>query len=174
MQTTFRFPGSSDYAYVEFSTTEGSPQDNARELRDIDEAFLSLVGNLLSTGCALVAMGPLKPQVIEQPAQNAAGAPQWLAQPPQEAQGYSPTPPAYQAPQYASQAPQQAYQPQQAQQYAAPTPPGQQAPICQQHGQPAVFKPGGISRTSQRPYDAFWACNANDRNCTKASNFPKP
>lgn len=175
MQTTFQFPGSTDYAYARISTTEGSPQDNARELRDVDEAFLTLVGNLLATGCALVAMGPLQPQVIQQPTyQQPQEAPQWLATPTQEAQGYSPPQQGYNPPQNAPQAPQGAYQPQQ--QYApqAATPPGQSAPVCGRHGQPATFKPGGISRASNRPYDAFWACSANDRECTKASNFPKP
>lgn len=177
MKTTFRFPGSAEYAFAELETTPGSVPDNARELRDIDAAFLALVGNVLSEGCTLVALGPLRPQVIQETWNDAASMPEWASQPPQEAQGYTQTPQAYNTPQnapqggyggYQNQAPQQNYQQQ------AQTPPGQQAPVCQHHRQAATFKPGGVSRTTNRPYDAFWACSANDRNCTKASNFPKP
>lgn len=179
MKTIFRFPGSAEYAFAELHTTEGSVFDNARELRDVDPNFLTEVGRVLQDGCTMVALGPLKPQVVEQngPQQwnDTASAPQWAQNGSQEAQGYT-------------SAPQQAYAPQAApqgytqhvptQQYPAPqqpmSPPGQQPPVCQRHGQAATYKPGGTSRTTGRPYDAFWACSANDRDCTKASNFPKP
>ena len=38
---------------------------------------------------------------------------------------------------------------------AAPTAP---APICN-HGLPAKFVPGGVSKKNNRPYSAFWACS---------------
>lgn len=175
MQTTFRFPGSSDYAYAQITTSEGSPQDNARELRDVDEAFLNIVGNLLSTGCAMVAMGPLQPQVIQQPAyQQPQEAPQWLAAPPQEAQGYSVPPQGYNPPQNAPQAPQGAYQQPQYAPQQVNTPPGQSAPLCGLHGQPATFKAAGVSQRTGKSYTAFWSCPQRDSACNKASNFPNP
>ena len=179
MKTTFRFPGSAEYSYAELETTPGSVPDNARELRDIDSAFLSLVGNVLAQGCGLVALGPLGPQVVADndphylmTTPDGAVTPPWASQ---EAQGYSGSPQQAYAPQNGSQG-YQGYQ--QPQQYAAPaappSPPGQQVPMCQMHGQPATFKPGGVSKASGKPYDAFWACSANNRDCTRASNFPRP
>lgn len=37
---------------------------------------------------------------------------------------------------------------------------GKSAPICGIHNVPMNFREGGISKTSNRPYPAFWACPA--------------
>lgn len=66
--------------------------------------------------------------------------------------------PIQQAPSYA--------QPDQRQ--SAGTPPGQQAPYCPNHNQPAKWVPGGVSKSTGRPYNGFWACSVSqqgDRSC---------
>lgn len=162
MKTKFRFPGA-EYAFAELETTEGSVFDNSRELRDVDDNFLSLVGNVLSRGCALTATGPLGPTVVEE-----SGAPEYAHETPNQHQGYQGAPQGYYQPQNGYQGQAGAYQ------NNPPVPPGQNAPICQYHQRPAEFKPGGVSQRTGKPYDAFWTCAAGDRNCTKASNFPRP
>lgn len=185
MQTTFRFPGSADYSYAELVTSPGSVGDNRREIGDLDAQFMSAVGNALTLGCSLVAMGALQPHVIEETQEptwnNPATVPEWAAQPPQEAQTYSTPPQQYNQPQNGYQAPQGGYQQQpQYQGYqtqpqnAHQAPPGRTAPNCQRHGMSANLKPGGVSKRTNKPYDAFWVCAANDQDCTKASSFPKP
>lgn len=45
----------------------------------------------------------------------------------------------------------------------APAAVPQEAPLCD-HGQPRKFVPAGISKKTNQPYSAFWACNHPDRN----------
>lgn len=40
---------------------------------------------------------------------------------------------------------------------ATPTPAATSAPLCE-HGQPAKLVPGGVSKKTNRPYPAFYAC----------------
>lgn len=170
MEVVFRLPGNSEYSYAEIRVDGSSPMDIMRTLRDVDGAFLSAVGNALTQGCSMVALGALQPQVVaeyDEPAQaqNASYASQ-------EAQAYNPAP--QQA--YASQNAPQGYgqQPQYQQQAPSGPPPGQQPPICAQHGQPAEYKPAGFSKRTNKPYNAFWACAKGDNSCTRASRFPNP
>lgn len=51
----------------------------------------------------------------------------------------------------------QSFAPQQQQPSFAPQQGQQQAPMCD-HGMPAKFVQGGISKSTGRPYRAFWAC----------------
>lgn len=37
--------------------------------------------------------------------------------------------------------------------------PENEVPRCPIHGSPMTLKPAGISKTSGKPYPAFWACN---------------
>lgn len=170
MKTTFRFPGSVEYAFAEIETSEGSVYDNERELRDISDNFLSLVGDVLRRGCGMVALAPVATTVVQDSAPpswgDGASAPEWASAPPQEAQGYPAPPQGGYAPQSAYQSPPQGYQTPQA-------PPGQQAPMCQMHQRPAEYKPAGVSKRTNKPYSAFWVCATGDNNCTRASNFPK-
>jgi hypothetical protein len=169
LKAIFRLPGA-EYAYAQIETSEGNPFDVAREVRDMDDNFWNAVGNALAQGCSLVALGVLQPQVVNEPPvwDDGASAPQWASQGPQDTQGYSAPAQTYQAPQNGYQAPQGGYA-----QNAPTNPPGMQAPICQQHGQPAKYKPAGTNKTTGRPYNAFWTCPTGDFDCTKASNFPR-
>ncbi|MFC7719677.1 hypothetical protein [Nonomuraea recticatena] len=130
MKIEIRIPGSGDYSYASIWTTEGSPGDNVRELRDVDDNLLSLVGRVLQRGCAMVALGqelgatPIT-QEQAQPAQaawngnyeaQAAPAPYQAPAAPYQA------PPADAAYGYGGQHQQPAYQ--QQQQYQAPAPQG--------------------------------------------------
>jgi hypothetical protein len=33
------------------------------------------------------------------------------------------------------------------------------APICEVHNKPMTLKPAGVSKTTNKPYPAFWACS---------------
>lgn len=93
-------------------------------------------------------------------------AQQWDAQDAQSQRHLQPMP--QQAPWPQQQSPQQ-FQPQ-GQQWGPPPPPAPpqpqhqqqvpqgQAPVCE-HGLPAKYVQGGVSRSSGRPYKAFWACS---------------
>lgn len=163
MEIVFRIPTGREYAYVEVRVDGPSPADIMRTMRDIDGNFLSLMSNLLEQGCSMVATGPLGPTVVEE-----SGAPEYAYETPNQPQGYQGAPQGYYQPQNGYQGQAGAYQ------SNPPVPPGQNAPICQYHQRPAEFKPGGVSQRTGKPYDAFWTCAAGDRNCTKASNFPRP
>lgn len=64
--------------------------------------------------------------------------------------------PAYQQPQYAPPPAQQYQQPQGAEPQRPPAYP------CSQHGASWKFVPAGISKSSGRPYTAFWGCSVRD------------
>lgn len=199
MKATFRIPGFAEYSYIEIETSEGSPFDVTREVRDMDDNFLTQLSTTLESARALAALGVLKPTVVHDAETDAAReswesaqpAPAWAQEQPQEAQAALPV--SYQG-SYVTQPPgsyvPQPYQgyPQQGQQlptsvqaqdgrYAQPqaaqNPPGVQGPVCQRHGQAAKLKPGGISQRTGKPYNAFWTCASGDNECTKASNFPR-
>lgn len=183
MEIVFRLPGNSEYSFVEMKF-HGSLPDVQRELRDVDDSFLNLVGNLEQHACTLVTMGVLQPQVMPDASPqylmgtpDGAVAPPWASQAPQEAQGYSAPPQAYNAPQGGYQAPAQPYQQQYATQVVpgqANNPPGLAPPgPCRRHGQMAEYRPAGQNKRTQKPYNAFWACPAGDFDCTKESDFPR-
>lgn len=155
MKIEFRFPGTAEYSYASLWTTEGSPFDNHRELRDVSDDLLLEVGNILKRGCAMTAVAVLNPQVVNEEAPTWPSEPTWNSEEAQNApQAYQAQQP-YQAAPPAYQPPQQAYSAPQAPQAA---PPGQQAPVCA-HG-PAKLVPAGISKSTGNAYGAFWACQA--------------
>lgn len=174
MKIEFRLPGTVEYGYASVFTTEGSPADQKRELRDLDADFWNLVGNSLSEGCSMTALGPLQGRVIQETAPDPApayNAPPWASEAPQEGQGYNYQSQAPQAPQGPPQGSPAVYQtsPQQYQGYQAPqatfqqpnqAPPGQQAPVCN-HGVPMKFFAGGVSTKTNKPYGTSYRCQAN-------------
>ena len=38
-------------------------------------------------------------------------------------------------------------------------PPAQSIPVCQIHNKPMTLKPAGVSKTTGKPYPAFWSCS---------------
>jgi hypothetical protein len=36
------------------------------------------------------------------------------------------------------------------------------APVCEIHNKPMTLKPAGVSKTTNKPYPAFWACSERD------------
>jgi len=43
---------------------------------------------------------------------------------------------------------------------------------CQQHGIPFVLKPGGVSKKTGKPYNAFWSCPGRNEDGSYCSNKP--
>lgn len=164
MKIEFRFPGSAEYSYASLWTTEGSPGDNARELRDVDDDLLLKVGDVLKRGCAMTAIAVLSPQIVVEESPWQPEEAQNGAQAYQAPQAYQSAPPAWQPPQEAAQPPQQAWQTQQQawqapqQQQAPQGPPPGPIPTCA-HG-PKKWVPAGLRKSDGNPYSAFWACQA--------------
>lgn len=157
-EIVFRLPGNEQFSYVELKINAASTPDLRREVADLDENLFTAIGNAFARAVAFQALGnSLGAQVIsDEPSWPTQEPAPWEAQEdPQATYG------AFQAPTY-QQPPQQAYAPPQQpwQQPQAPqaSPPGQQAPVCA-HG-PAKYVPAGVSKATNKPYNAFWACQA--------------
>lgn len=153
LEMTFRIPASVPYGYIELVFKENSPYDIKRAVLDCDAELMTAVGNAYAKAAGMATIGDqLGAQVVNETsyetpwpsAQEAQEAPPW--------QSYDQPPAPAWAPQQAPQGP-----------------PGVQAPTCQ-HGQ-AKLVPAGISKTTNKPYSAFWACQA-PRGMTKCQ-MPK-
>lgn len=134
----FRIP-TVPYGFVGVSFEAESPGDLKRAVLDCDSDLWTAVGDAYARAAGMAVIGKdLGGQVVGEHID-----PSW----PQEAQeapawgGYDqpPAPPAW-----APQAPQ--------------SPPGVVAPSCA-HG-PAKLVPAGVSKSTGKPYNPFWACQA--------------
>jgi hypothetical protein len=47
------------------------------------------------------------------------------------------------------------------------------APLCPVHGTPMTWRPAGVSKVSNKPYPAFWACGTKNTDGSYCKGKPK-
>lgn len=151
LNLTMRVP-SIEYGFMELNFNGfASPGDLKRFVSDIDGDFTAAIGNAYNRALSTFTIGnQLGGQVSSE-----TNAPAWPTEPAWSGgyEGQSAPVSTYQAP--------QAYEPPAPAWLAQPAPQAPQAvqvPTCQ-HG-PAKLVPAGISKSTNNPYNAFWACQA--------------